>query len=107
RAREAPGPAQTAWLHEEVAEVMRDSVAKHMRADVTVGSFLSGGIDSTAIAALAKEHNPNLITFTAGFERQGYSEVDVAAESAAALGVKHVVRTVSPEEMMESLPLIV
>ncbi len=94
-------------LHTEIADVMRDSVGKHMRADVTVGAFLSGGIDSTAIAALAKEHNPNLITFTTGFERQGYSEVDVAAESAAAIGVKHVVRTVSPEEMMETLPLIV
>ncbi|HEY7593454.1 MAG TPA: asparagine synthase (glutamine-hydrolyzing) [Actinophytocola sp.] len=94
-------------LYDEIADVMRDSVAKHMRADVTVGSFLSGGIDSTAIAALAKEHNPNLVTFTTGFEREGYSEVDVAAESAAAIGVKHVVRTVSPQEMMEALPLIV
>jgi asparagine synthase (glutamine-hydrolysing) len=94
-------------LYAEIADVMRDSVAKHMRADVTVGSFLSGGIDSTAIAALAKEHNPNLVTFTTGFEREGYSEVDVAAESAAAIGVKHVVKTVSPEEMMEALPLIV
>ena len=90
-----------------VAEVLRDSVAKHMRADVTVGAFLSGGIDSTAIAALAKEHNPDLITFTTGFEREGYSEVDVAAESAAAIGVRHVIRTVKPDEMMEALPLIV
>ena len=87
--------------------MLRDSVAKHMRADVTVGAFLSGGIDSTAIAALAKEHNPDLITFTTGFEREGYSEVDVAAESAAAIGVRHVVRTVKPDEMMEALPLIV
>jgi asparagine synthase (glutamine-hydrolysing) len=94
-------------LYDGIADVMRDSVAKHMRADVTVGSFLSGGIDSTAIAALAREHNPNLITFTTGFEREGYSEVDVAAESAAALGVEHVVRTVSAEEMMAALPLIV
>lgn len=94
-------------LHTEIADVMRDSVAKHMRADVTVGAFLSGGIDSTAIAALAREHDQNLITFTTGFERQGYSEVDVAAESAAGLGVKHVVRTVSAEEMMETIPLIV
>ena len=62
--------------------MLDDSVAKHMRADVTVGSFLSGGIDSTAIAAMAKKYNPNLLTFTAGFEREGYSEVDVAAESA-------------------------
>src|SRR5690606_34736752 len=107
RSQPVSGAAQVAALHESIAEVLRDSVAKHMRADVTVGAFLSGGIDSTAIAALAKEHNPDLITFTTGFERKGYSEVDVAAESAAALGVKHVVRTVSAEEMMETLPLIV
>src|SRR5699024_3971362 len=90
-------------------EVMRDSVSKHMVADpnITVGAFLSGGIDSTAIAALAKEHNPNLVTFTTGFERSGYSEVDVAAESAEAIGVQHVVRTVSATEMMEALPAIV
>jgi asparagine synthase (glutamine-hydrolysing) len=94
-------------LHAKIADVLRDSVAKHMRADVTVGAFLSGGIDSTAIAALAKEHNPDLITFTTGFERAGYSEVDVAAESAAAIGVRHVVRTVKPDEMMDALPLIV
>lgn len=107
RPRPVNTDADARRLHNEIVEVMRDSVAKHMRADVTVGAFLSGGIDSTAIAALAKEHNPNLITFTTGFERQGYSEIDVAAESAAAIGVKHVVRTVSAEEMMEALPLIV
>ncbi|PXY21698.1 asparagine synthase (glutamine-hydrolyzing) [Prauserella sp. PE36] len=106
-AKPVSGAAPVAALHEEIAEVMRDSVAKHMRADVTVGAFLSGGIDSTAIAALAKEHNPDLITFTTGFEREGYSEVDVAAESAAAIGVEHVVRTVSADEMMDTLPLIV
>ncbi|MGH3908418.1 MAG: asparagine synthase (glutamine-hydrolyzing), partial [Pseudonocardiaceae bacterium] len=94
-------------LHDEITAVMRDSVSKHMRADVTVGAFLSGGIDSTAIAALAKEHNPDLITFTTGFEREGYSEVDVAAESAAAIGVRHVIRTVSAMELAEALPLIV
>jgi asparagine synthase (glutamine-hydrolysing) len=94
-------------LHARIADVLSDSVAKHMRADVTVGAFLSGGIDSTAIAALAKQHNPDLITFTSSFEREGYSEVDVAAESAAAIGVRHVVRTVKPDEMMDALPLIV
>ncbi len=94
-------------LFAEIAEVLTDSVAKHMRADVTVGAFLSGGIDSTAIAALAKRYNPDLITFTTGFERAGYSEVDVAAESAAALGVRHVVKTVSATELMETLPLII
>ncbi len=100
-----PGGGQDA--PRRIEAVLRDSVAKHMRADVTVGAFLSGGIDSTAIAALAKEHNPDLITFTTGFDREGYSEVDVAAESAAAIGVRHVIRTVKPDEMMDALPLIV
>ncbi|MDO4928304.1 MAG: asparagine synthase (glutamine-hydrolyzing) [Corynebacterium sp.] len=93
-------------LFDRIAEVLSDSVAKHMRADVTVGSYLSGGIDSTAIATLAKEHNPNLLTFTTGFEREGYSEVDVAAESAAAIGVEHIVRVVSPEEYANAIPKI-
>ena len=100
-----PGSEQARY--QEIAEALEDSVAKHMRADVTVGSFLSGGIDSTAIAALAIRHNPNLITFTTGFEREGYSEVDVAAESAAAIGAKHVVKVVSPAEFAASIPEII
>ena len=94
-------------LYDEVREAVEDSVAKHMRADVTVGAFLSGGIDSTAIAALAKRHNPQLITFTTGFQREGYSEIDVATKSAQALGVTHITKTVTPQEMMDTLPLIV
>jgi len=105
--RPVHGVADSRALYDKITAVLRDSVAKHMRADVTVGAFLSGGIDSTAIAALAKEHNPDLITFTTGFERAGYSEVDVAAESAATIGVRHVIRTVSATELAEALPLIV
>ena len=93
--RPAISDAERSALYQRIAAVMDDSVAKHMRADVTVGAFLSGGIDSTAIAALAKRYNPDLMTFTTGFEREGFSEVDVAAESAAAIGVRHVIRTVS------------
>ncbi|MGP5506978.1 asparagine synthase (glutamine-hydrolyzing) [Corynebacterium flavescens] len=93
-------------LFDRITRALEDSVEKHMRADVTVGSFLSGGIDSTAIAALAKRHNPNLLTFTTGFEREGYSEVDVAAESAAAIGVEHIVKIVSPEEYADAVPRI-
>jgi asparagine synthase (glutamine-hydrolysing) len=94
-------------LYHEIAEALRDSVAKHMRSDFTVGAFLSGGIDSTAIAALAREHNPKLLTFTTGFEREGFSEIDVAAESAAAIGVEHITKVVTPQEMMDTLPLII
>ncbi len=105
--RRVSGAAAEEALYARIADVLDDSVRAHMRADVTVGSFLSGGIDSTAIAALAKRHNPELMTFTTGFERKGYSEVDVAVESAQAIGVRHVVRTVSEEELTSTLPLIV
>src|SRR5690242_1747630 len=93
--------------YDEITSVLEDSVAKHMRADVTVGSFLSGGIDSTAIAALAMRHNPRLITFTTGFEREGFSEVDVAVASAEAIGARHVTKVVSAAEFVEALPEII
>ncbi|AEF39725.1 asparagine synthase (glutamine-hydrolyzing) [Hoyosella subflava] len=101
------GKSEAQKRYNEIARVLEDSVAKHMRADVTVGSFLSGGIDSTAIAALAIRHNPDLITFTTGFQREGYSEVDVAAESAEAIGARHVVKIVGPEEFAQAIPEIV
>jgi asparagine synthase (glutamine-hydrolysing) len=93
--------------YEEITAVLEDSVAKHMRADVTVGAFLSGGIDSTAIAALAIRHNPRLITFTTGFEREGFSEIDVAVASAEAIGARHITKVVSPDEFVAALPEIV
>jgi asparagine synthase (glutamine-hydrolysing) len=92
---------------DEITAVLEDSVAKHMRADVTVGAFLSGGIDSTAIAALAIRHNPRLITFTTGFEREGFSEVDVAVASAEAIGARHIAKVVAPDEFVQALPEIV
>jgi len=93
--------------YDEITAVLEDSVAKHMRADVTVGAFLSGGIDSTAIAALAMRHNPRLITFTTGFEREGFSEVDVAVASAEAIGARHVTKVVNQAEFVAALPEIV
>src|ERR1700733_15033340 len=93
--------------YDEITAVLEDSVAKHMRADAPVGEFSSGGIDSTAIAALAIRHNPRLITFTTGFEREGFSEVDVAVASAEAIGARHVTKEVSQAEFVDALPEIV
>ncbi len=105
--RAGPGSASEQARYDEITAVLEDSVAKHMRADVTVGAFLSGGIDSTAIAALAIRHNPRLITFTTGFEREGFSEVDVAVASAEAIGARHVAKVVSQSEFVAALPEIV
>jgi asparagine synthase (glutamine-hydrolysing) len=93
--------------YDEITEVLEDSVAKHMRSDVTVGAFLSGGIDSTAVAALAFRHNPNLITFTAGFELEDFSELEVAISSAEMIGARHVSKVVSQSEFVAALPEIV
>ena len=79
----------------------------HLRSDAPLGAFLSGGIDSAAICALAAEHRPDLLTFTVGFEREGYSEIDRAQETAAAIGVKSIPYVISPEEFFRYLPQII
>ena len=94
-------------VYDRIAEALDESVAKHMRADVTVGSFLSGGIDSTAIAALAHRYNPDLMTFTVGFQRQEQSEIEIAAEAAGILGVRHVPVEITAEEFAEAIPTVV
>jgi asparagine synthase (glutamine-hydrolysing) len=96
-------------LHRRIADALRDSVRAHMVADpgISVGTFLSGGIDSTAIAVLAKEFKPDLVAFTVGFKTPGYSEIDVASQTAEVLGIEHVVRTVDVSEVMQALPMII
>lgn len=93
------------WIN-QIQEVMYDSVKVHMRSDVPVGSFLSGGIDSTLIVSIAKEFNPNIKTFSVGFARDGFSEVDVAKETADKLKVENISYTITPEEYVENLPKI-
>ncbi|MCI2257253.1 asparagine synthase (glutamine-hydrolyzing) [Domibacillus sp. PGB-M46] len=91
----------------DIRNVLIDSVNVHMRSDVPVGSFLSGGIDSSFIVSLAKQVNPDLKTFSVGFERNGFSEVDVAKETADALGLENISHIISPEEFVQELPRII
>ncbi|MGG0720499.1 asparagine synthase (glutamine-hydrolyzing) [Robertmurraya massiliosenegalensis] len=91
----------------KVQHALRDSVSMHMRSDVPVGAFLSGGIDSTSIVALAKEMHPNIKTFTVGFERRGFSEIELAQETADELGVENISYVVNVDEFIRELPRIV
>ncbi|MDP4552325.1 asparagine synthase (glutamine-hydrolyzing) [Alkalihalobacillus macyae] len=91
----------------QIQESLRQSVKAHMRSDVPVGAFLSGGIDSTSIVAIAKEFNPSIKTFTVGFEREGYSEIDVAKETAEALDVENIHYKITPEDFINELPRII
>ena len=90
----------------EIKDVMFDSVKMHMRSDVPVGSFLSGGIDSSIIASIAKEFHPAIKTFSVGFERNGFSEIDVAKETAEKIGVENISYIITPEEYMNEVPKI-
>ncbi|MCP3032154.1 asparagine synthase (glutamine-hydrolyzing) [Halobacillus sp. A1] len=90
----------------QIQDVLFDSVGIHMRSDVPVGSFLSGGIDSSLIVSIAKQYNPNIKTFSVGFEQEGYSEVDVAKETANALNVENHDYLISAEEYVDKLPKI-
>ncbi len=103
-----PTPVATPQdLYRRIQATLRESVRIHMRSDVPVGAFLSSGIDSTAVVALAREFNPNILTFTVGYDVAGYSEIEVAQESAAHLGVTTIPTKIGPADMMEALPKIV
>lgn len=91
----------------KIRDVLIDSVKMHMRSDVTVGAFLSSGIDSTSIVALAKRFNNDIETFTVGFASKGYNEIDIARDSAEKLGVENFSVEISPEMVMEEMPKIV
>ncbi len=91
----------------EIQEVLIDSVKMHMRSDVPVGSFLSGGIDSSIIASIAKQFHPAIKTFSVGFEQNGFSEIDVAKETADKLGVENISYVITPQEYMNELPKII
>ncbi|TKD72103.1 asparagine synthase (glutamine-hydrolyzing) [Pseudalkalibacillus hwajinpoensis] len=93
------------WI-KSIQDVLYDSVGIHMRSDVPVGSFLSGGIDSSIIVSMAKKVNPQIKTFSVGFEHEGYSEVDVAKETAEKLGVPNYAYMISAKEYVQKLPKI-
>jgi asparagine synthase (glutamine-hydrolysing) len=107
RADLRPARAPSESTPAQILRVMRDSIDVHLRSDAPLGAFLSGGIDSAAICALAAERRPDLLTFTVGFEREGYSEIDRAQETAAALGVKSIPYVISAEEFFTHLPRII
>ncbi|WP_085993332.1 asparagine synthase (glutamine-hydrolyzing) [Oceanobacillus senegalensis] len=88
-------------------KTLDDSVQAHMQSDVPVGAFLSGGIDSSFIVALAKQYHPNIETFSVGFDCKGFSELDVAKETADKLGVRNHSYHISAKEFIDALPDIV
>jgi asparagine synthase (glutamine-hydrolysing) len=91
-------------LADELRERLRDSVHAHLVSDVPVGVLLSGGVDSSALAALAAEHG-RVATFSIGFAEKSFSELELARTIARRYGTDHHELVVEPDAA-ELLPTI-
>jgi len=86
------------WSLEELDSLIEDSVAARLMADVPLGSFLSGGIDSGLVtAAMARRSSQKVKTFTISLGADLRDESKEAAQSSSALGTEHRCFTVSPD----------
>lgn len=93
----------TSHTSARVRNLLEESVRKHLIADVPVGVFLSGGIDSTSLAALASREVSGIHTFTVAFPEKEFSEAAIARRTAAKFGTTHQEVMLSGDEMLARL----
>ena len=95
-------PGETPVPPSELEAVLRDSAAAHKIADVEVAGFLSGGVDSAYITALARPGR----TYTISYAEPRYDESFPARTLARSLGVRNRVRRISPGEFWDAVPAV-
>lgn len=89
----------------EIENITRDSIQRHMRSDVEVGSFLSSGVDSSYIT----ESFGGDKTFTVGFldKQSRYNEISYAEELSEIVGFKNINKTITDEEYWDAIPKVI
>lgn len=92
---------------EELPATLREAVDKHLISDVPTGIFLSAGVDSSALVALARQaQHAKLVTLTVGFAEREWSEADEARAFARHFGTEHHEITASREDFRSSIPAL-
>lgn len=91
----------------ELERLVGDAVGMQIMADVPLGAFLSGGVDSSLIVALMQVQSPRPVkTFTIGFQEKNYNEAKHAKAVAAHLGTEHTEMYISAKQAMGVIPLL-
>jgi len=99
------GTADEAVL--ELEKLLLDAIGKQMVADVPLGAFLSGGVDSSTIVSLMQVQSTRPVkTFTIGFREAGFNEAEYAKAVAAHLGTEHTELYMAPEDARAVIPLL-
>lgn len=99
-----PSDKDFASFSADIKKALTASVERHLDGTEHPAAFLSGGLDSSIIAGLAKEQRKDLKTYTISFDVPGFSESDVAARSADSYGVAHETVSVDADTFKEAVP---
>ncbi|MEP6753481.1 MAG: asparagine synthase (glutamine-hydrolyzing) [Candidatus Dormiibacterota bacterium] len=101
----SPGSARSLDSHcQELLGVLRESVRKELISDVPLGVFLSGGIDSSAVAAMMTQLGSEVKSFSVGFADRSFDESGYARQVAAHLGTEHHELVLEPEMLLGLIP---
>jgi asparagine synthase (glutamine-hydrolysing) len=97
--------SQATAVVDELDVLLQSAVKQQMMADVPLGAFLSGGVDSSTVVALMQAQSTKAVkTFTIGFSEEGYNEAVHAKAVAKHLGTEHTELYVSPQQAMDVIP---
>jgi asparagine synthase (glutamine-hydrolysing) len=105
---EASEPHPEQWWTAELRRRLEETVRMRLMSDVPLGLFLSGGVDSSAVAALVRRSTSGPVkTFAVGYAEERFSELDYARQVAHTIGTEHHEIRVSQDQFFHALPRLI